>query len=467
MAFYDILNEFKNNTALIDDRDQRRYTYGQIYALGDQILNGIKARCVLMLLCDNTIESISAYLAALQKGVIPLMVNSSMPEDLLFAIYEKYKPAYIFMNREIQKNFTACHCIREISGYMLFEADSVEDYPVNDDLALLLTTSGSTGSPKLVRQSYKNIQSNANSIAKYLEIRENDVAITTLPLNYTYGLSIINSHMERGAAIVVTNKTFFEKSFWELCNRYKVTNFGGVPYSYDILQTIGFEQMQTPTLRYITQAGGKLHEEKVKNMVSICEAKGIQFIIMYGQTEATARMSYLPWEKAREKSASIGIAIPDGRFVLEDDHGNEILNTDQIGELVYYGPNVTLGYAESYKDLCREDDFNGVLHTGDLARRDTEGFYYIVGRNKRFIKLFGNRVNLDEVEQLLAKNHYSCVCGGKDDCLTIYTVEQGKSEEILNYISGVMGFHKSAFEVKYIQEIPRTQSGKVDYSSLI
>ncbi len=466
MAFFDIHDKFINNTALIDDLD-RHYTYGQMYALGSQILKGTKSRRVLLLLCDNSIESISTYLAALRKGIIPLMVSSSTTENLLFTIYEKYKPAYIFMHKTIQKSFTSCHCIREFSGHMLFETDSVENYPVNDDLALLLTTSGSTGSPKLVRQSYKNIQSNASSIASYLEIQERDIAVTTLPLNYTYGLSIINSHMEKGAAVTVTNKTFFEKGFWELCNRYKVTNFGGVPYSYDILQTIGFEQMQVPSLRYITQAGGKLHEQKVKHMVSVCEAKGIKFIIMYGQTEATARMSYLPWEKVREKSASIGIAIPDGRFVLEDDLGNEITKTGQTGELVYYGPNVTLGYAENYKDLCKGDEFNGVLHTGDLARRDAEGFYYIVGRTKRFIKLFGNRVSLDEAEQLLAKNHYSCVCGGKDDCLTIYTVEQGKSEEIINYISGVMGFHKNAFAVKYIREFPRTQSGKVDYSSLL
>lgn len=465
MAFFDIHDEFKNNTALIDDLG-RCYTYEQMYTLGSQMLKNTQARRIMMLLCDNSIESISIYLAALQKGIIPLMVNSSMPENLLFTIYEKYKPAYIFARKNIQKLFEACHCIHETAGSMLYEADSVTDYPVHDDLALLLTTSGSTGSPKLVRQSYNNIQSNACSIARYLKIRENDIAVTTLPLNYTYGLSIINSHIERGAAVVVTNKTFFDKNFWELCNQYKVTNFGGVPYSYDILQTIGFEQIQIPSLRYITQAGGKLHEEKVKNMVSICEAKGIQFIIMYGQTEATARMSYLPWEKIKEKSASIGVAIPDGRFILEDDQGNIIKKTDQIGELVYYGPNVTLGYAENYEDLSKGDEFNGVLHTGDLARRDADDFYYITGRKKRFIKLFGNRVSLDETEQLLAKNHYSCVCGGMDDCLTIYTVEQGKSEEILNYISGVMGFHKKAFQIKYISEIPRTQSGKVDYSSL-
>lgn len=465
MAFYDMNHVFEDNIALVDENGQS-YTYGQMFALGGRILDGAKRRQILMLLCDNSVEAISTYVSALQRGIIPLMVNSAMSDELLLAIYNKYKPAYIFLKKGIRCFFSQCHCIREVSDYQLFQADNMENYLVNDDLALLLTTSGSTGSPKLVRQSYKNIQSNANSISRYLGIKEDDVAITTLPLNYTYGLSIVNSHFEKGAALVVTNRSFFDKGFWELCNKNHVTNFGGVPYSYDILQTIGFEQIQIPSLRYITQAGGKLHEDKVKEMIEVCEKKGIQFIIMYGQTEATARMSYLPWEQAREKSASIGIAIPDGKFLLEDDDGREITETDHVGELVYYGPNVTLGYAESYHDLCKGNEFNGVLHTGDLAKRDVDGYYYIVGRNKRFIKLFGNRVNLDEVEQLLIKKHYSCVCGGKDDCLAIYTEEEGKNEEILNYISGVMGFHKSAFRVQYIKEIPRTQSGKVDYSSL-
>lgn len=456
---------FQDNIALVDENDQS-YTYGQMFAMGNQILDGTESRQVLMLLCDNSVEAISTYVSALQRGIIPLMVNSAMSDELLLAIYNKYKPTYIFIKKEIQCFFTQFHCVREVSGYQLFQADTLEHYPVGNDLALLLTTSGSTGSPKLVRQSYKNIQSNANSIARYLGIREDDVAITTLPLNYTYGLSIVNSHFERGAALVVTNKSFFDKGFWELCNKNQVTNFGGVPYSYDILQTIGFEQIQVPSLRYITQAGGKLHEDKVKEMIEVCRKKGIQFIIMYGQTEATARMSYLPWEQAGEKSASIGIAIPDGRFILEDDDGKEITETNHVGELVYYGPNVTLGYAEGYHDLCKGNEFNGVLHTGDLAKQDADGFYYIVGRNKRFIKLFGNRVNLDEVEQLLIKKHYSCVCGGNDDCLVIYTVDEGKNEEILNFISGVMGFHKSAFRVQGIKEIPRTQSGKVDYSAL-
>ena len=465
MAFYDIRNRSENNIALIDENNQH-YTYRQIAALGAQILDGVEKRRVLMLLCDNSIEAVSTYIHALQKGIIPLMVNSAVSEELLQVIYEKYKPAYIFTKKGLESPFAQCHCIREVSGYMLLQADSMEDYLVSDNLALLLTTSGSTGSPKLVRQSYKNIQSNAESIARYLDIREDDVAITTLPLNYTYGLSIVNSHMERGAAIVVTDKTFFDKDFWKLCNSNHVTNFGGVPYSYDILQTIGFEQIQVPSLRYITQAGGKLHENKVKEITEICERKGIQFIIMYGQTEATARMSYLPWERIKEKSSSIGIAIPDGKFVLEDEEGKEITAAYQTGELVYSGPNVTLGYAESYADLCKGNEFNGVLHTGDLAKRDEDGYYYIVGRNKRFIKLFGNRVNLDEVEQLLIKNHYNCVCGGKDDCLIIYTEEQGKEEEILNYISGVMGFHKHAYRVEVVEEIPRTQSGKVDYAAL-
>lgn len=466
MAFYDRNPSFLDNTALIDE-NSKKYTYAQIFTLGNQILEKAQPRQILMLLCDNSVEAISTYVCALQKGIIPLMVNSSMSPELLLSIYDKYKPAYIFMKNNVCCFFKQYHCIHKVFNYQLFQADAFVDYLVNDELALLLTTSGSTGSPKLVRQSYKNIQSNAYSISRYLNIQEDDVAITTLPLNYTYGLSIVNSHFEKGAALVVTNKSFFDKDFWQLCNKHRVTNFGGVPYSYDILQTIGFEQMQIPSLRYITQAGGKLHEDKVNEMIEICEKKGIQFIIMYGQTEATARMSYLPWEQARKKSASIGIAIPDGKFQLVDDDGEEITEADHVGELVYYGPNVTLGYAEHYHDLCKENEFDGMLHTGDLAKRDRDGFYYIVGRKKRFIKLFGNRVNLDEAEQLLIKNHYSCVCSGKDDCLTIYTVDRGKSDEILNFISEIMGFHKSAFCIQEIEEIPRTSSGKVDYSALI
>ena len=287
MGFYNYNRAFENNTALIDENG-RHYTYREISGLGRQILEKVGERQVLLLLCDNSVEAVTVYISALQKGVVPLMVNAAMQKDLLLTIFHEYRPAYIFMKETDRNPFEQCHCIHRIAGYALFKADIIIDYPIHENLALLLTTSGSTGSPKLVRQSYYNIQSNACSIAEYLDIRETDTAVTTLPLNYTYGLSIINSHLQKGAAVVITERNFFDREFWELCRRNHVTNFGGVPYSYDILLTIGFEEIPIPSLRYITQAGGKLHEDKVRKIANICKRKQIKFIIMYGQNVLSA-----------------------------------------------------------------------------------------------------------------------------------------------------------------------------------
>ncbi|MBO5327526.1 MAG: AMP-binding protein, partial [Clostridia bacterium] len=221
-------------------------------------------------------------------------------------------------------------------------------------------------------------------------------------------------------------------------------------------------------LKYLTQAGGKLSKELVLEFAEICRDKGIRFIVMYGQTEATARMTYLPWESIFDKTASIGIAIPGGKLSLIDANDALIEESETVGELVYEGDNVTLGYATSACDLASDDQRHGVLQTGDMAKRDDDGFYYIVGRKKRFLKLFGNRVNLDETEGLLNKEGFRCVCGGRDDLLRIYMeFSCGKSaEEALAFISAKVGLNRSAFDVVMINEIPRNDSGKVLYSKL-
>ena len=216
----------------------------------------------------------------------------------------------------------------------------------------------------------------------------------------------------------------------------------------------------------MTQAGGKLSKELSAEFSEICAQKGIQFIVMYGQTEATARMSYLPWEYARSKAGSIGIAIPGGTFSLLDDSGKEIEGSNETGELIYSGDNVTMGYAQSWQDLGRGDDNHGVLHTGDMAMRDEDGFYYIVGRKKRFLKLFGNRVNLDEVESLLKTAGYNCVCAGIDDHLKLYCTEETKLEEARMFISKKTGLNIAGFTAIPVKEIPRNESGKILYGKL-
>lgn len=339
---------------------------------------------------------------------------------------------------------------------------------MHDDLALLLTTSGSTGSPKLVRQSYKNIEANTKSIVEYLNLDETERPITTLPMNYTYGISILNTHLWVGASIILTEKGLTQKEFWTQLKEYNATSFGGVPYTYEMLFRLRFLRMQLPSLRYLTQAGGKLSPELHEKFAQWTIDTNKKFIVMYGQTEATARMAYLPAEKSLEKYGSMGIAIPNGKFTLIDVNGNEITTPDTVGELVYEGENVTLGYAQCGDDLIKGDERFGKLITGDMAKFDKDKFFYIVGRKKRFLKIYGNRVNLDETERLI-KSHFSdieCACGGIDDKMNIFITNINYKDKIINFITEKTGLNRVAFNVVYIENIPKNEAGKTLYKKL-
>ena len=281
-----------------------------------------------------------------------------------------YQPSYLYIPENKKDEFPDYQCVWEGIGYCLLQTQYPKEVPLYQNLALLLTTSGSTGSPKLVRQSYDNIQSNAQSIAQYLELNETERPITTLPMNYTYGLSIINSHLFVGATILLTEYTLMEREFWDFFKQEKATSFGGVPYTYEILKKLRFFKMDLPYLRTMTQAGGKLSPELHREFAKYAQENGKHFVVMYGQTEATARMGYLPWKKAIEKYGSMGIAIPGGKLWLKDIQGNKIIQPDIIGELVYEGKNVTLGYAICKEDLKKEDERYGLLETGDMAKMD-------------------------------------------------------------------------------------------------
>ncbi len=472
MNFYTDLDKYGENIAVITDKGEQ-LTYGAFLLDCDNLMSSLASRRLLFLVCNNSLESLVAYIGALRKGIVPVMINVGMDVQLYKHLYEQYKPAYVYAPEdwgaiadEVKKG---CFVkLQEYRAFAQYATDCIEEYELNPDLALLLTTSGSTGSPKLVRQSYDNINSNADSIAQYLGIMATDRAITTMPMSYTYCLSIINSHLLMGASLVMNDYSIIQREFWTLFKESEPTTFGGVPYIYEQLKKLRFGRMNLPSLRYITQAGGKLSKEMAEEFNEICEDKGIQLIIMYGQTEATARMAYLPWEHAKEKAGSMGIAIPGGEFSLIDVDENIIEESDIVGELVYRGPNVTLGYAEGFKDLVLGDERRGVLVTGDMAKRDADGFYYIVGRKKRFLKMYGNRVNLDEVEGLLKKEGYECVCAGVDDNMKIYTTAKAEEthKDIIGFLSKTLGFVQRSFEIRVIDEIPRNESGKVLYSAL-
>lgn len=435
-----------------------------VKTLGGALVSRRLAFC----LCENSPASVVGYLACLGKKTVPLMLDKKINADLLSHLLTCYRPDFLYVPAEKAAGFDGYDTVTTYLNYVLLRRKAETAPAIFDDLALLLTTSGSTGSPKLVRQSYRNIQSNAEAIVSYLGLDADERPITTLPMNYTYGLSIINSHLQVGATILMTDFSMNMKPFWDFFRSEAATSFGGVPFTYEMLKKIRFFRMDLPSLRYMTQAGGKLSPELHREFAQWCGEKGKSFIVMYGQTEATARMGYLPAEKSLEKFGSMGFAIPGGRFILADVHCNEIAAPDTVGELIYEGDNVTLGYAQCLDDLAKGDERHGRLETGDMAKRDADGYYYVVGRKKRFLKIFGNRVNLDEIDLLIKKTFpdVECASTGVDDHMQTYITRAELTDDVRRWLAATTHLSESAFEVKYIQELPKNEAGKILYKEL-
>lgn len=415
------IDEYGSRLAIIAD-DGRLLTYAELGGLVSDRAKSLQRGVLQFCLCKNTIESIVEYLACLEAGAPVVMLDATKDAETIENLRQIYKPG-----------ITKSH----------------------QDLAVCLTTSGSTGSPKLVRLTLRNIIANAESIAEYLHIDANERPIAMLPMYYSYGLSIINSHLLKGATILLTDKSYAQREFWNFLRENEATSMSGVPYTWEMLRRLRFMRMDLPSVRTMTQAGGKLNAEIALEYIRWAKSVGKQFIVMYGQTEATARMSYLPWDHAEEKYASIGVAIPGGQFSLAED-----------GELIYQGENVSLGYAECAEDLMKGDENHGVLHTGDMARVDEDGFYYISGRKKRFVKVWGNRCNLDQVEQLVKPITTTCACAGVDDHITVFVTKDGLEKEIKDLLASKTGLNPVAFAVKVIEAIPVKDSGKIDYQLL-
>lgn len=455
--------------AAIDDTGAH-ITYGQLARLANTIRLAAPHRRLVLCLCSNTLGSLAGYAAFVDNRVVPVMVSASLDLAMIRRLVELYRPALVWTPQAFVPplgDLVTGAPLLETHRYALLKT-AHEPVQLHDDLALLLSTSGSTGSPHFVRQSYANLAANAASIVDYLGITADERPITTLPMEYSYGLSIINSHLVAGATVLVTTRTLVEKDFWSFFKRERATSFGGVPYTYAMLKRLRVFAMDLPSLTTMTQAGGRLDPEHHREFAEHARATGRRLFVMYGQTEATARMAYLPPERTLDKCGSIGIAIPGGELSLIDAHGAVITEPEITGELVYRGPNVSLGYADSADDLERGDDNRRELVTGDMARRDADGFYYIVGRKKRFIKIFGNRVNLDELEQLIHSGFpgKDIACIGRDDQVVIVCVDDAAGPDIRRFIAAKTGLHPSAFVVTTVAAIPKSGAGKTLYAEL-
>jgi len=402
-------------------------------------------RRLVALAAANDLDSLVAYLAALVSGHPLILIPEDKPAAL-DSIIAAYDPDVI---------------LRSGNGEpVLEERRPGTRHELHPDLALMLSTSGSTGSPKLVRLSHANLQSNAESIAEYLDISQEDRAATTLPMSYCYGLSVINSHLLRGAGLVLTDLSVVDPCFWDLFRSRGATAFAAVPYTFELLERVGFAEMELPSLRYVTQAGGRLAPEMVQSYAELGRRRGWELFVMYGQTEATARMAYLPPDLAATVPGSIGIPVPGGAFRIDPVPGLE------HGELVYTGPNVMLGYADSPADLAAGRTIKE-LRTGDLARRHPAGVYEVVGRRSRFVKIVGLRVDLGQVERILADLGVQAASAGTDQGLVVAVEGDHDTHLLGKVLAQGIGLPRAALELHAVEHLPRLATGKVDYPAVL
>jgi long-chain acyl-CoA synthetase len=522
--FFDSIIQYGSQMAVIDG--DKKVTYTQLIALIVHkkhqivsILSANKASVVTPNTPHVTQLNISADFASIRKTVVAIVSKNNL-ETLVnyLALLQLRLPILFISQRQLDSATQACHSQStgalaesiEVSqipkehvlntfgvSVLLVDNELIKlrtgsaksvDSAIDLNIALLLSTSGSTGESKQVLLSYQNIQANVDSICAYLPMQMTDVTITTLPFNYSYGLSIINTHLAMGACIVMTQFSVMQREFWILFEQAKVTNFGGVPHSYDMLIRLKFTSKVMPSLRYFTQAGGKLAVEKVQQLAVYATAEKKAFVVMYGQTEATARMSYAFQDKLLLKPDTIGQAIPGTRLHLVDNQGIQITTPERQGELIFYGENVMLGYASSISDLRGRSALNN-LQTGDLGYQDVDGDFFISGRIKRFIKLFGERIGLDKVQTSLQQIilDFRLACVGNDRTLYVVLEDKGQAgndvgplsitaalaerkecatTQIKTYIKSI-GVHPRAVSIHFVPAIPMTQNAKIDYGILL
>jgi long-chain acyl-CoA synthetase len=411
-------------------------------------------RELVFCLCGGDVASVVGYLSAIRAGHAVALLDAAARAELTQALIDRYLPAFVL------------HCSDGLTPGIRRRSDASGPTPAGE-LAVLLPTSGTTGSPKLVRLAYRNIEANANSIAEYLEIDERERAIQSLPIHYSYGLSVLHSHLATGASVIITPHSIMRPEYWADAARYQATSFAGVPYSYAVLQRTGLLRKAMPdTMRTLTQAGGRLAPESVIALHKLMSERGGRLWVMYGQTEATARISYVPPEALPEKAHTIGIPIPRGRLRVRLGT-QEVAEPGVQGELIYEGPNVMMGYAEHRQDLGLGDALNGKLPTGDLGSVDEDGFFRLTGRTRRIAKVYGLRVNLDEVEAAASAHGPVAVVDGGDQILLWRAAEaEITAEELGREIALRFGLNSRAFAVRDIDELPLKPSGKVDYDTL-
>lgn len=456
-------DKFEKNIAVITETGEE-LTYDTLNGLQKKWASYVSGRELVLMLCSENIETIVGYISCLINKIVVIMLDGKTDLDYIKHIIQTYRPNYVWgpLNNVVVSHKTQIYAYK---NYKLVRYN-VNKISIFSELAVLFSTSGSTGNPKLVRLSYDNIEQNTKSIISYLDIDKKQRAALSLPLSYVYGLSVLNTHLYVGASILLIRRKVFDIEYWDIFNRFTATSISGVPYTYKILKSFNFSKLNLPTLQYMTQAGGHLSDEVISYFLNYSEQNNKKFFVMYGQTEATARISYVPYEYLSKKKGSIGIPIRGGEMKIVSEDNSVLSESYKVGEIIYKGRNVSLGYADNQYDLCLGDLNCGILHTGDIGYFDNDNYFYIVGRKSRIKKVLGIRINLDDIEKELNKRfNINFACVSTDKYIYIASEELMNSNEIINFISKKINVNKSVFSIS-LTKFPRNKNGKIDYSKL-
>lgn len=464
LCFYTNLDQFQG-VALVAESVSISYAelearvVEQAAILGSESWQNDHDVCLAALEFERSIDAVVNYLAALRTQTPLLLLDHELPLSVRHHLFSKLGVSLVLSGQSVMQ------VAPRPFVNMQTQKSSTLHYP-----ALLMSTSGSSGNPKSVMLSRENLLANTLSILDYLPIRQSDCGITTLPLTYSFGLSVLNTHLAMGATMVLTDEPLMSKTFWQQVKDHKVTSLSGVPFHYQMLRRLRIERMHLDSIKYLAQAGGRLAPEQVSHFASLCAERDWQFFVMYGQTEATARMGYVPSEVLESAPDVIGQAIPGGRFEIHDLDTNEVItDIGKQGELWYFGDNVMLGYAEQPSDWLGGRLPHKALATGDLAQWTEAGWVRITGRLSRFIKIQGKRYQLDHVEQQLHALGAEVVCCGRDDRLYLVCreVHDVLIEQLTRYARETLNLHPSLWALVEITDIPSLSSGKIDYQALI
>jgi long-chain acyl-CoA synthetase len=429
------------------------------------------------LFLDNSAEYVSSFFGILKAGGVAVPLNTQIIERELCVFLSDCSPKFIITDsahRKSLSNLTEDDSLLLIDNMRFREPGTMNHELSDSDLAMIIYTTGTTGKPKGVMLSHQNLDANADSIIEYLRLGPSDSIMVVLPFYYSYGTSLLTTHIKSSTTLVIDNRFIYPNVILDTMEKEGVTGFSGVPSHFAILlRKSALRKYKLSKLRYVTQAGGAMASSMIQEFANILPH--VEFYVMYGQTEATARLTYLSPDFLFKKLGSIGKAIPGVEIDILNEQGQEV-NPGEIGEIVARGKNIMLGYWNA------EEETAGVLRkeglwTGDLAKKDTEGFISLVSRNKEMIKSGANRISPLEIEEVISRMEGVLECaavGIPDEILGEAIKLCVVKNDIPLTENGLLLFCKqnlAAFKmpkvVEFVESLPKTSSGKIKRSELI